>query len=163
MSHEFAMNSGDEPFAGTLQLPSSIQADRGPALRRSHPLEPLMLRAILRSTSALAVFTTIAVVQPAFAAEPVADAAAKRRCNELMAFYDRWGATKTPDNSDGARNHNRIAAEFDCKRGDYAAGIAKMESQIHNRLRMDPPVDVGEGPMYFPNEKQPPAQALQPR
>ena len=23
--------------------------------------------------------------------------------------------------------------------------------------------DVGEGPMYFPNEEQPPAQALQPR
>ena len=122
-----------------------------------------MLRVLIRSTSALAVLTTIAAAQPAFAAEPVADAAAKKRCNELIAFYDRWGTTKTPDHSDGSRNHNRISAEFDCARGDYAAGIAKMEAQIHNRLRMDVPVDVGEGPMFFPNEKQPPSQALKAR
>ena len=117
-----------------------------------------MPRVLIPSTSALAVIAAIAV--PAFAAEPVADAAGKKRCNELIAFYDRWGTTKTPDHSDGARNHNRISAEFDCKHGDYATGIAKMEAQIHNRLRMDPPVDVGEGPMYFPDQNRGPAQAL---
>ena len=118
-----------------------------------------MLRVLIGSTSALALIAAIAVPS-ALAADPAADAAAKKRCNELIAFYDRWGATKTPDNSDGARNHNRINAEFDCKRGDYATGIAKMEAQIHNRLRMDPPVDVGEGPMYFPDQNRGPAQAL---
>jgi hypothetical protein len=120
-----------------------------------------MLSVLIRSTSVLAVIASIAA--PALAAEPAADAAAKKRCNELLAFYDRWGATRTPDNSDGARNHNRISAELDCARGDYAAGIAKLEAQIHNRLRMDVPTDVGEGPMYVPNEKQAPAQALRPR
>jgi hypothetical protein len=96
---------------------------------------------------------------PAFAADPAADAAAKKRCSNLIAFYDRWGTTKTPDHSDGARNHNRINAEFDCAHGDYASGIAKMEAQIHNRLRMDIPVDVGEAPMFFPDENRGPAQA----
>jgi hypothetical protein len=35
-----------------------------------------------------------------------------------------------------------------------------MEAQIHNRLRMDVPVDVGESPMFFPDENQAQAQAL---
>jgi len=121
-----------------------------------------MLRVLIHSTSALAVIAAIAVA-PACAAEPAADAAAKKRCDELIAFYDRWGTTKTPDHSDGARNHNRISAEFACKRGDYTTGIAKIEAQIHNRLRMDPPVDVGEGPMYFPDGNRGPSQALKPR
>lgn len=120
-----------------------------------------MLRVLIHSAGALAVIAAIAA--PAFAADPAADAAARKRCNELIAFYDRWGTTKTPDHSDGARNHNRISAEFDCKHGDYTTGIAKMEAQIHNRLRMDPPVDVGEGPMYFPDQDRRPAQALKAR
>ena len=85
----------------------------------------------------------------------------KERCSELIGFYDRWGTTKTPDHSDGARNHNRLSAEFDCAHGDYATGIAKMETQIHNRLRMDIPVDVGEAPMFFPDDNR--AQALKVR
>ena len=107
------------------------------------------------STIAFAVMALAVAAPPAFSADP----AAKKRCSELTAFYDRWGATKTPDHSDGARNHNRIAAEFDCARGDYATGIETMETQIHSRLRMDPPVDVGEAPMFFPNENAAQAQA----
>ena len=38
-----------------------------------------------------------------------------------------------------------------------------METQIHNRVRMEPPVDVGEMPMLFPNETAGQAQALKPR
>jgi hypothetical protein len=110
------------------------------------------------STIAFAAMALPVAAPPAFSA----DTAAKKRCTELIAFYDRWGATKTPDHSDGARNHNRISAEFDCARSDYAAGIAKMEAQIHNRLRMDVPVDVGEAPMYFPDENPAQAQALKP-
>ena len=121
-----------------------------------------MLRVLIGSTSALAVIAAIAV-PTAFAADPAADAAAKKRCNELIAFYDRWATTKTPDHSDGARNHNRMSAEFDCQRGNYEAGIAKIEAQIRNRVGMEPPVDVGEGPMYFPNENAGSAQALKPR
>ena len=109
------------------------------------------------STVAFAVMALAVAASPSFAADP----AAKKRCADLVNFYDRWATSKTPDHSDGARNHNRIAAEFDCKRGDYATGIAKMEAEIRNRLRMDVPVDVGEGPMYFPDENR--AQALNPR
>jgi hypothetical protein len=114
-----------------------------------------MLRMVLCSASA---FAAIAVFAASNAS--AADPAGKKRCNELIGFYDRWGTTKTPDHSDGARNHNRIGAEFDCARGDYATGIAKMEAQIHNRLRMEVPVDVGEAPMFFPDENQAQAQAL---
>ncbi len=107
-------------------------------------------------------FAVMALAATAPAAWP-ADLAAKKRCTDLVAFYDRWGTTKTPDHSDGARNHNRISAAFDCQRGDYAAGIAKMEAQIHNRLRMDAPVDLGEAPMYFPDENRVQARALKSR
>jgi hypothetical protein len=110
------------------------------------------------STIAFAVIALAVAAPPAFSAD---DPAAKRRCGELIAFYDRWATTKTPDHSDGARNHNRMSAEFDCARGDYATGIAKMERQIRNRVGMEPPVDVGEAPMMFPNENR--AQALNPR
>src|SRR5215470_8441384 len=103
-----------------------------------------MLRVLIRSTSALAVIGTI-MAQPAFAAEPAADAAAKKRCNDLVAYYDRWGATRTPDNSDGARNHRRINAAFDCERGEYEKGIRKMEALLHDK-GFDIPTDVGEGP-----------------
>ena len=120
-----------------------------------------MLRVLIHATSALAVITAIAM-PPAFAADPAADAVAKKRCDELVAYYDRWGATRTPDNSDGARNHRRINAAFDCERGDYETGIAKMEALLHDK-GFTVPTDVGEGPMYFPNDNQPPAQALKPR
>ncbi|MBN9090490.1 MAG: hypothetical protein J0J01_26560 [Reyranella sp.] len=121
-----------------------------------------MLSVLIRSTSVLAVIATTMMAQPAFAAEPVAAAAAKKRCNDLVAFYDRWGATRTPDNSDGARNHRRINAAFDCERGNYEKGIAKMEALLHDK-GFDVPVDVGEGPMYFPDQNRGPAQALKPR
>jgi hypothetical protein len=104
-----------------------------------------------------------AIVVIAASSASAADLAAKKRCSELIAFYDRWATTKTPDHSDGARNHNRIGAEIDCARGNYAAGIATMEAQIHNRVRMDIPVDVGEAPWYFPNEDTAQAQALKAR
>jgi hypothetical protein len=111
----------------------------------------------LSTIAFIAVMALAVAPLQAFSADP----AARKRCADLVNFYDRWAASKTPDHSDGARNHNRINAEFDCQRGDYAAGIAKMEAQIRNRVGMDVPVDVGEGPMYFPDENQ--AQALNPR
>jgi hypothetical protein len=38
-----------------------------------------------------------------------------------------------------------------------------METQIHNRVGMDPPLDMGEAPMFFPNETRGQAQALKAR
>ncbi len=116
-----------------------------------------MLHPATLSVTAFGAIALALASPPAFSA----DFAAKKRCTDLIGFYDRWGTTKTPDHSDGERNHRRINAAFDCERGDYATGIAKMEALIHDRLRMDDPVDVGEAPMYFPNENR--AQALNPR
>ena len=45
-----------------------------------------------------------------------ADSAA--RCGQLIAYYDRFGVGRS-NNSDGRRNHTRIAAEIDCERGAY--------------------------------------------
>ncbi len=38
-----------------------------------------------------------------------------------------------------------------------------MEAQIHNRVGMDVPVDIGEAPMFFPDENVAQAQALKER
>jgi hypothetical protein len=78
----------------------------------------------------------------------LADPAAKKRCTELGAFFDRWGTTRT-GHTDGARNHARIGAGIDCQRGDYRAGIAKMESLLE-RKKFEVPVEIGKAPMYEP-------------
>ena len=71
----------------------------------------------------------------------------------------RWGTTRTEHN-EGARNTRRIAAAIDCERGDHAAGIAEMEALLVDK-EFEVPVDVGQAPMYFPDENV--AQALRPR
>ena len=54
------------------------------------------------------------------------------RCAQLIAYYDRYAVGRSND-SDGRRNHTRIAAEFDCQRGDFQKGIAIMEEQLRRR------------------------------
>ena len=105
--------------------------------------------------------TALAMIALAVAAPPAlsADLAAKRRCTDLMAFYDRWGTTRTEHN-EGARNTRRIAAAIDCERGGYATGIAGMEALLFDK-KFEVPVDVGQAPMYFPDENV--AWALRPR
>ena len=61
-----------------------------------------------------------------------ADVSLASRCAQLVAFYDRYGAGRS-NNSDGRRNHTRIAAEFDCQRGDYQKGIAIMEDLLRKK------------------------------
>jgi hypothetical protein len=85
------------------------------------------------------------IAMPALAS---ADPEAKKRCTELVAFFDRWGTTRTA-HTDGARNHARIGASIDCQRGDYQAGIAEMESLLE-RKRFEVPAEIGEAPMYEP-------------
>jgi hypothetical protein len=102
-------------------------------------MEWLMLHAFALS----AVLALIAL--PSLAS---ADPAAKKRCTELVAFFDRWGTTRT-GHSDGARNHARIGAWVDCQRGDYRAGIGQMESLLE-RKKFEVPVQVGEAPLYEP-------------
>ena len=113
----------------------------------------------MRHLSALST-TALAMIALAVAAPPAlsADLAAKRRCTDLVAFYDRWGTTRTEHN-EGARNTRRIAAAIDCERGDHAAGIAEMEALLVDK-KFEVPVDVGQAPMYFPDDDV--AQALGP-
>jgi hypothetical protein len=61
-----------------------------------------------------------------------------QRCTQLVAFFDRYGASRSA-NSDGRRNHTRICAEIACQRGNYQKGIAMMEELLRNKAFSVPP------------------------
>ncbi len=65
------------------------------------------------------------------------------RCTQLIAFFDRFGASRS-NNSDGRRNHTRIAAEIDCDRGFYAEGIATMDDLLRRKKFTPPPAGPDE-------------------
>jgi hypothetical protein len=60
------------------------------------------------------------------------------RCSQLIAYYDRFGMGRSTD-SDGRRNHTRLAASLDCANGDYAKGIAAMEALLVAKKFTVPP------------------------
>ena len=66
------------------------------------------------------------------------------RCAQLVAYYDRYGVGRST-NSDGRRNHTRIAAELDCQRGDYQTGIAAMEDLLRRKAFAVPPLEAPDG------------------
>jgi len=77
-----------------------------------------------------------------------AEAGQRVRCSQLIAYFDRWGATRSA-HTDGRRNHTRLGAEIDCNNGLYAKGIAEMETLLRNKKFTVPPrgpdeVDVDE-------------------
>ena len=61
----------------------------------------------------------------------------KARCDQLISYYDRYGASRS-ENSDGARNQTRIGAGVDCEQGRYDTGIASMEALLKSK-NMDVP------------------------
>lgn len=71
------------------------------------------------------------------AAQPT-DQTLKARCSQLIAYYDRFGASRS-NNSDGRRNHTKLAAEIDCSNGLYAKGIAEMEALLQRKKFTPPP------------------------
>lgn len=71
------------------------------------------------------------------AAQP-ADQTLKARCSQLIAYFDRFGASRS-NNSDGRRNHTKLAAEIDCSKGLYAQGIAEMEALLRRKKFTPPP------------------------
>jgi hypothetical protein len=111
----------------------------------------VMLRIFALSTIALAVIAVDARPVPAAGLSWPVSVSARERCQDLVAFFDRWGATRSGQ-SDGARNHTRIAANIDCEHGRYDAGIAEMEALLAGK-KFEVPVDVGQAPMYFPDEE----------
>ena len=67
-----------------------------------------------------------------------AEAGLKARCRQLIAYYDRYGLTRSA-HSDGRRNLTRLGAEVDCRNGRYAEGIATMEKLMRNKNFTVPP------------------------
>jgi len=55
---------------------------------------------------------------------------------------DRYGAGRS-ENTDGARNHTRIAAGLECEQGRYAQGIAEMEALLKHKAFDVPPPPTG--------------------
>ena len=88
-----------------------------------------MPSAFLRSTFAFAVVLGVGLANPAFA-QTSPDL--KARCDQLTSYFDRYGVSRG-ENSDGARNHTRIAAGLDCQQGQYAKGIAAMEALLKRK------------------------------
>jgi hypothetical protein len=66
----------------------------------------------------------------------------KARCDQLTAYYDRYGVGSS-DNSDGARNHSRIAAGLECERGNYETGISTMEALLKDKQLGVPAMPTG--------------------
>ncbi len=96
-------------------------------------MHPLLLRQT--TLSAVAVFGMVlaaSVASPAAAQSQAEAAQLKARCSQLTSYFDRYGASRG-ENSDGARNQTRIAAEIDCQQGRYAEGIASMEKLLRGK------------------------------
>jgi len=63
---------------------------------------------------------------------------AKARCAQLIAFYERYGASRGEDSS-GLRHMDRMSAGIDCDQGRYEAGIAAMEDLLKRKKYTIPP------------------------
>lgn len=97
------------------------------------------MRSLLRSALVPTLLLSATFALPA-AAQSQADL--KARCDQLTSYFDRYGAGRS-ENSDGARNHTRIAAGADCEHGHYAEGIASMEALLKNKGFEVPPAPNG--------------------
>jgi hypothetical protein len=97
------------------------------------------MRSLLRSALVPALLLSATYALPAVAQS---QADLKARCEQLTSYFDRYGASRG-ENSDGARNHTRIAAGADCDHGQYAEGIASMETLLKNKGFEVPPAPNG--------------------
>jgi hypothetical protein len=115
------------------------QADHDPARAIMLIRKSEMHSLFFRSTLLAAVVMSAALANPA-AAQSTSDL--KARCDQLTSYFDRYGASRS-ENTDGARNHTRIAAGLDCEHGHYAEGIASMESLLKRKNFDVPPAMTG--------------------
>ena len=81
----------------------------------------------VRSTVVFAVVLMASSTMPAFGQSSPGQSSPdlKARCSQLMTFFDWYGASRS-ENTDGARNHTRLGAEMECKKGNYRQGVALM-------------------------------------
>ena len=99
----------------------------------------------VRSTVVFAVVLMANSTMPAFGQS---SSSLKARCSQLTTFFDWYGASRS-ENTDGARNHTRLGAEMECKRGNYQAGVAMMEELLRRKKFDVPPAPaaMAEVPM----------------
>jgi hypothetical protein len=103
-----------------------------------HPL-------LSRSTIALAVVLAAGLANSASAQNAASAPTSpdlKARCAQLISYFDYYG-TSRGENSDGARNHTRLAAGMDCEKGHYAEGVAAMEALLKQKNFDVPPPPTG--------------------
>jgi hypothetical protein len=98
-------------------------------------MSPLLVRLAL----GIAVVLTANSINAAFGQS---SSSLKARCSQLMTFYDWYGASRS-ENTDGARNHTRIGAEMECKRGNYQEGVVMMEELLRRKKFDVPPAPAG--------------------
>jgi hypothetical protein len=101
-------------------------------------MQPLLLR----STLVIAIVLNAATANLASAQTPQTSPDLKARCDQLISYYDRYGAGRS-ENSDGARNHTRIGAGIDCENGHYAEGVTSMEALLKQKSFDVPPPPTG--------------------
>ncbi len=65
------------------------------------------------------------------------------RCAQLISYYDRYGVGRSL-HTDGRRNTTRMDAEVECSRGQYARGIATMETLLKAKKFPVPPPGPSE-------------------
>ena len=103
----------------------------------------------VRSAVACAIVLVSNTMTPAFGQS---SPSLKARCGQLMTFFDWYGASRS-ENTDGARNHTRIAADLDCQSGKAAEGVAAMEYLLRRKKFDVPPAPAGMAAM--PMERAP--------
>lgn len=97
-------------------------------------------RALLGTLRVLRVglLSLVAILLEATTAAPAPAEPSAGRCAQLVAYYDRYGVGST--NSDGRRNHTRIAANINCRNNHYAEGIAAIEKLLRDKkFTVQPP------------------------
>jgi hypothetical protein len=107
---------------------------------------PVVRLATLVAVALTATATTSVFAQPGPQPSPGTSQTPKARCSQLLSFYDWYGASRS-ENTDGARHHERMRAGMECERGDYQAGIARMEDLLQRKnFSLPPPTGVAQVP-----------------
>ena len=113
-----------------------------------HPQRWALLSSLVLVLGATGCATPVASQATAPTAAPTTDlttAQLKARCSQLIAYFDRFAVGRRND-SDGRRNHTRIDAEIDCRRGLYTEGIATMEALLRRKKFAPPPPGLPNEP-----------------
>jgi hypothetical protein len=100
---------------------------------------------IVRSAAVFAVVLMANSTIPVFGQS---SSSLKARCSQLMTFFDWYGASRS-ENTDGARNHRRLGAEMECRKGNYQEGVAMLEELLRRKKFDVPPAPaaMAEVPM----------------